>query len=201
MPLIPIAIQLAAQFAPDLIAHLMGPNAGAVAEKVVGIAQQVTGQAQPDAALAAVKADPNVALAYQKAVLDQKVQLEQIAAQRAKDDADADNKADELLTDRMAKLEGTASDLKGVPILGPAMLFLRGSQRIGRARARRRGRSSRSGARRCAPRTSSLRASPGCRQAYPASVPGAAHSSSRTCRGVLVHPFSPKCYAARLILT
>lgn len=130
MPLIPIALQLAAQFAPDLIAHLMGQNAGAVAEKIVGIAQQVTGQAQPDAALAAVKADPNVALQFQKAVLDQKVQLAQIAAQEKKDDAAADNEADRLLTDRIAQLEGTASDLNGVPVLGPAMLFLRGSQRI-----------------------------------------------------------------------
>lgn len=130
MPLIPIALQLAAQFAPDLIAHLIGPNAGAVAEKVVGIAQQATGLAQPDAALKAIQADPNLVLQFQKAVLDQKVQLEQIAAQRAKDEATADNDADRLLTERMALLEGTASDLKGVPILGPAMLFLRGSQRI-----------------------------------------------------------------------
>lgn len=130
MPLIPIALQLAAQFAPDLIAHLMGKNAGAVAEKVVGIAQAATGQATPDGALAAIKTDPNVALAFQKAVLDQKVQLEQIAAQRAKDDADADNTADKLLTDRIAQLEGTASDLKGIPVFGPVMLFLRGSQRI-----------------------------------------------------------------------
>lgn len=130
MPLIPIALQLAAQFAPDLIAHLIGPNAGAVAEKVVGIAQQAAGQATPDAALKAIQSDPNLALQFQKAVLDQKVQLAQIAAQEKKDDAAADNEADRLLTERIAQLEGTASDLKGVPVLGPAMLFLRGSQRI-----------------------------------------------------------------------
>lgn len=130
MPLIPIALQLAAQFAPDLIAHLFGQNAAAVAEKVVGIAQQATGLAQPDAALKAIQADPNLALQFQKAVLDQKVQLEQIAAQRAKDDAAADNEGDKILTERIALLEGTASDLKGIPIAGPIMLFLRGSQRI-----------------------------------------------------------------------
>jgi hypothetical protein len=130
MPLIPIALQLAAQFAPDLIAHLIGPNAAAVAEKVVGIAQQAAGQATPDAALKAIQADPNLALQFQKAVLDQTVQLATIAAQRAKDDAASDNEADRILTERVAQLEGTASDLKAVPILGPAMLFLRGSQRI-----------------------------------------------------------------------
>lgn len=126
-----LAIALAlAQFAPDIIAHFAGANAGAVAGKVVEIAQQVTGQATPDAALKAIQADPNLALQFQKAVLDQTVQLAQIAAQRAKDDAAADNEADRILTDRVAQLEGTASDLKAVPILGPAMLFLRGSQRI-----------------------------------------------------------------------
>lgn len=127
--MIPIAIALA-QFVPDIIEHFVGKNAAAVAGKVVEIAQQVTGQQQPEAALKAIQADPNLALQFQKSVLDQKVQLAQIAAQRAKDDAAADNEADRLLTDRIAQLEGTASDLKGIPIAGSIMLFLRGSQRI-----------------------------------------------------------------------
>jgi len=33
------------------------------------------------------------------------------------------------LTQRISDLEGTAADLKGIPILGPIMLFIRGSQR------------------------------------------------------------------------
>jgi hypothetical protein len=42
---------------------------------------------------------------------------------------DAANVAEELLTNRIAQLEGTASDLKSVPIVGPLVLFLRGLQR------------------------------------------------------------------------
>lgn len=37
--------------------------------------------------------------------------------------------AAEQLDKRIAEQEGTASDLKGIPILGPVMLFLRGAQR------------------------------------------------------------------------
>lgn len=111
--------------------HLFGHDTAAnAAQKVVDLAQKVTGSNTADAALDAIKAGPNVALQFKQAVLDQKVKLEQIAAQRAKDDADADNQADAQLTNRMALIEGTASDLKGMPYLGPFMLFLRGSQRI-----------------------------------------------------------------------
>ncbi len=127
--LLPIALALA-QFAPMIAGLFGGERAEAVAGKVVEIAQAVTGQATPDAALKAIQADPNIALQFQKAVLDQRVQLEQIAAQRAKDEAQADLDADKSMTDRMAQLEGTASDLKGIPFFGPLMLFLRGSQRI-----------------------------------------------------------------------
>jgi hypothetical protein len=41
----------------------------------------------------------------------------------------AANVAEELLTSRIAQLEGTASDLKSVPFVGPLVLFLRGLQR------------------------------------------------------------------------
>lgn len=44
-------------------------------------------------------------------------------------DAAAERAADQV-TERAAELEGTASDLKAIPILGPLMLFLRGSQRV-----------------------------------------------------------------------
>jgi hypothetical protein len=42
---------------------------------------------------------------------------------------DAANTAEEILTNRISQLEGTASDLKSVPIVGPLVLFLRGLQR------------------------------------------------------------------------
>lgn len=80
MPLIPIAMALA-QFAPMIAGWLGGSKAEDVASKVVGIAQTVTGQSAPDAALAALQADPNLSLQFQKAVLDQQAQLAQTAAQ------------------------------------------------------------------------------------------------------------------------
>lgn len=39
------------------------------------------------------------------------------------------NEANEALTKRITDLEGTAADLKGIPILGALMLFIRGSLR------------------------------------------------------------------------
>lgn len=80
MPLIPIAMALA-QFAPMIAGWLGGSKAEDVATKVVGVAQAVTGQSAPDAALAALQADPNLALQFQKAVLEQQAQLAQINAQ------------------------------------------------------------------------------------------------------------------------
>ncbi|HDR8947244.1 TPA: hypothetical protein QDA71_004273 [Burkholderia vietnamiensis] len=80
MPLIPIAMALA-QFAPMIAGWLGGSKAEDVATKVVGVAQAVTGQSAPDAALAALQADPNLAMQFQKAVLEQQAQLAQINAQ------------------------------------------------------------------------------------------------------------------------
>ncbi|MGF6738513.1 3TM-type holin [Paraburkholderia atlantica] len=89
MPLIPIAMALA-QFAPVIAGWLGGSKAEDVATKVVGIAQTVTGQSAPDAALAALQADPNLSLQFQKAVLDQQAQLAQISADVTKAELVAD---------------------------------------------------------------------------------------------------------------
>lgn len=127
----PLTIAAAlANIVPGVL-HLFGHDtAAATAQKVVDIAQTITGTASPQDALNAIKASPDMALQFQKAILDQKVQLLQLENQRAKDEADADNEADRVLNARMAAMEGTAADLKAVPIAGPLMLFLRGSQRI-----------------------------------------------------------------------
>ncbi len=116
---------------PDIIHMFTGgaSSTGAVVQQLGNIAMKVTGAATPDAASAAVAADPAIALQFKTAVLAQQVQLAQIAAQKEKDDADAANEATKALTDRIATLEGTAADLKGIPILGPVMLFFRGAQR------------------------------------------------------------------------
>ena len=89
MPLIPIAMALA-QFAPMIAGWLGGSKAEDVAGKVVSIAQTVTGQSAPDAALAAIQADPNLSMQFQKAVLDQQVQLQQIALEQAQAELAAD---------------------------------------------------------------------------------------------------------------
>ena len=113
------------------VLHLFGHDTAAnTAQKIADIAQTVSGASSPDAAVASIQRDPAMALKFQQAVLDQKVQLQTIDAQRAKDDAAADNEADRIQTARMAAMEGTASDLKAIPIAGPIMLFVRGSQRI-----------------------------------------------------------------------
>ena len=75
MPLISIAMALA-QFAPMIAGWLGGSKAEDVATKVVGAAQAVTGQRAPDAALAALQADPSLALQFQRAVLEQQAQFQ-----------------------------------------------------------------------------------------------------------------------------
>lgn len=55
--------------------------------------------------------------------------LVEVERQREKDTQEAALGAQKALTEQIAALEGTASDLKALPVLGPVMLFLRGSQR------------------------------------------------------------------------
>lgn len=83
----PITIALGlAQFAPTLIKYLTGSTKdAAIVTKAVSIAQAVTGTASGDSALAALKGSPELAAAYAKAVLDQEVDLQKIAAQNATD--------------------------------------------------------------------------------------------------------------------
>lgn len=89
MPLIPIAMALA-QFAPMIAGWLGGSKAEDVAAKVVGIAQTVTGQSAPDAALAVLQADPNLAMQFQTKVLEQQAHLAEISADLQKAEIAAD---------------------------------------------------------------------------------------------------------------
>ncbi|AWX99511.1 hypothetical protein A8139_05530 [Marinomonas primoryensis] len=63
----------------------------------------------------------------QKADLALKTKQLEANIQQQMDDAAIT--AEEVLTNRIAQLEGTASDLKGIPFVGPLVLFLRGLQR------------------------------------------------------------------------
>ncbi|MGY3571953.1 hypothetical protein [Vibrio paucivorans] len=55
--------------------------------------------------------------------------LENLELKKKAQAAEIERKAEEQVTKRIAELEGTASELKSIPILGPIMLFLRGCQR------------------------------------------------------------------------
>lgn len=63
----------------------------------------------------------------QKAELTQKAN--ELALAQEKQAADALKEAETALTDRISKLEGTASDLLALPVVGRVILFLRGAQR------------------------------------------------------------------------
>lgn len=64
-----------------------------------------------------------------EAKANMQVALEQLAIQREREVNQARTEAERAINERIAAHEGTASDLKSLPILGSIMLFLRGSQR------------------------------------------------------------------------
>ncbi len=69
LPILPLALSLASQFAPAMLQYLTGSEvAGAVAGKVVDIAGLVTGGATDP--VAALKADPALALQFQQKVME-----------------------------------------------------------------------------------------------------------------------------------
>ena len=59
-----------------------------------------------------------------------KLQLEKLEMEKRAQANEATAEAEARVNERVRQYEGTASDLKSMPILGPVMLFLRGSQRI-----------------------------------------------------------------------
>lgn len=77
--MIPIAMALA-QFAPQIIGLIAGAKAGDIADKVVGIAQAVTGTSAPDQALKAIQADLAKALEFQRAIAEKEIELARIDA-------------------------------------------------------------------------------------------------------------------------
>lgn len=75
--MIPVAAAMAlAQFAPVIIKYLTGSEkAEQAAQAVVGIAETVTGM-KGDAAVEAIKADPNLAMQFRMAVIAQEADLD-----------------------------------------------------------------------------------------------------------------------------
>ena len=65
---------------PNITKWIAGDKAGEVAEKVIDIAKRVTGKDDASEAVSELKANPELLLSYKKALLDQEVELERIAA-------------------------------------------------------------------------------------------------------------------------
>lgn len=77
LPLIPIALSLA-QYAPSVMRFFgAGENTAAMAEKVVGIAQTVTGASSPEEALAALKQNAELQAQFQQRAIELDASLEQ----------------------------------------------------------------------------------------------------------------------------
>lgn len=71
---------------------------------------------------------------FPPSMTDQEKQLAQIAIEkvantRAREIDQAVNEAQQLMTEQIAALEGTANDLRAVPFIGAFIVFLRGCQR------------------------------------------------------------------------
>ena len=58
-----------------------------------------------------------------------KLELERLAFEKQKQADAMLADAERQVTERISLLEGTATDLRSVPIIGPVMLFMRGAQR------------------------------------------------------------------------
>lgn len=79
LALIPVVGEII-KLVPNVAKWLGGDNAGEVAQKVIDIAKEVTGKDSGGGAVAELKANPELLVAYQSKLLDQEVALAEIAA-------------------------------------------------------------------------------------------------------------------------
>ena len=70
LPLIPLAISLAAEFVPSLVGRVAGPKAETVAQGIVGHATAAAGESDPSRLMDALRASPEAAARLQEALLD-----------------------------------------------------------------------------------------------------------------------------------
>jgi len=75
-PLFMAALPLIAEFAPGLIRSLAGEDAGDVADKVVGIAEDLTGAVTPEDALIALRGSPELQHEFRTQLASLEVELE-----------------------------------------------------------------------------------------------------------------------------
>lgn len=126
-PLIPIAMELA-QFVPGIIKLLTGSEKAAdVADTVVGAAQVLTGTSSPEAALAAIKADPNKILEFQQVMSAQQIDLEKTYLTDKGDARDRDVELHKLgFSNRRADIM-VALDAAGLIACLAVLVFFRSS--------------------------------------------------------------------------
>ena len=83
----PVTIAMGlAQFAPTLIKWFGGSDKNAaVAEKVIGLAKEVTCADTPEEAISSLRADRQLAVQFQEKVLDSELEFQKLAIQNAAD--------------------------------------------------------------------------------------------------------------------
>jgi hypothetical protein len=82
--LIPLATTLASEFLPDMVRGLAGAKAGEVAEKIVGVATDLTGKKEPGDIVEALRADPKLVFELQMALANERLEIARLdAADRA----------------------------------------------------------------------------------------------------------------------
>ncbi|KKN52312.1 hypothetical protein LCGC14_0614070 [marine sediment metagenome] len=82
LPLIPIAISLAAKFAPMILGKLFGSKAEDTAEKVVDLASAITGEGDPSKLVANLNLSPENTLRFQEATNTLTLQMAQEDSKR-----------------------------------------------------------------------------------------------------------------------
>ena len=82
MALLPLAVALVSEIIPAALKYFGKDKQAEVAEKVIDIAKQVSGEEEPDEATKAIIADPNLAMQFKQAILTQQAELARLSLQR-----------------------------------------------------------------------------------------------------------------------
>jgi hypothetical protein len=120
---------LVAEYAPAVAATIANPVGGGMllAGKILQGVTGATGSLEDQAAL--VLGSPELQVQLKTAVLEHALAMEQEKTKQLQAEAEADKENVTALNERVIQMEGTASDLRAIPVLGSIMLFIRGSQR------------------------------------------------------------------------
>jgi hypothetical protein len=100
MGLIPLALQFLGLLpsAASLVTAIAGPKAGQVAQDVVNIAQQITGTSEPNAALEAMKAKPELLTQFASSMAQYQVEAITVEINAQRDVIVAEAKSESWIT-------------------------------------------------------------------------------------------------------